>query len=184
MGESCSRTVDVPDRLIGRKGFAIGGAEGVRVAGGKRTGATAADGVGELVLQGVAPGADDGDDAALKRVAVDLGRLAAIAPDDVVGPRQRTLRIGRIGGRHASAIDARKELADPAADLAVVAVLRNEHEDRDEAVELVGPREHPDPGPLRQVQDFEREAVERVVVDLEKLVARIILQDVEERAAA
>ena len=69
------------------------------------------------------------------------------------------------------------------ADVAVVAVARHEDDDRDEAVELVAPRKDAHARPLLERQDGGGEVVERVLVDLEELVARIGLEHVEERLA-
>ena len=67
--------------------------------------------------------------------------------------------------------------------MTVVAVARHIDEDRDEAVEAVPPRQHAHPRPLVELQDVEREAVERVFVDLKQLVARIGFQHVDQRLA-
>ncbi len=133
--------------------------------------------------QGVAPGADDAGDAALERLALDLGRCPSVAADNEMRPCERPFRVGGIGRGGAPFVDPRKELADAPADLAVVAVLRNEDEHRHEAVELVDARERADARPLGEIHDVDGEAVERFLVDLEKLVARIVFENVEESAA-
>jgi hypothetical protein len=174
---------DVLDGLLGPEGLPIGGAEGVRIAGRQGARPRAADGVGELIAQGIAPGADDAGDALLQGLLGHLRRLALVAADDVVGARQGPFRIGRVGRRHAALVDAREELPDADAHAGVVAVLRHEDEHRHEAVELVGAGQRPHAGALRQVHDVDGEVVERLLVDLEQLVAGIALEHVEERAA-
>ena len=174
---------DVGDGLLGPESLAIGGAEGFGIAGGERTRPCAADGLVERVAQGVAPGADDGGNALLQGLSRHLRRLALVAADDVMRARERPFRIGRIGGGHAPLVDRGEELADAQAGLRVVAVLGHEDEDRHEAVELVDAGERTHPRTLRQVHDVDGEVVERVLVDLEQLVARIVLEHVEERAA-
>jgi hypothetical protein len=85
--------------------------------------------------------------------------------------------------RRDPAVDAGEELADAAAHRGVVAILRDEDEDRDEAVELVGARERADARPLGQLHDVEGEALQRLDVDLEELVAREGVEHVVEGAA-
>ena len=174
---------DVGDRLLGREGFAIGGREGAGVARRERPRLRAADRLGKCCRQRVGPGAHDRGNAGLELLLRDLRRRALVAADDVVGAGERPLGVARIGRRHAALVGAGEVLADAPAHRRVVAVLRHEDEHRDEAVELVRPRERPDARPLGQVHDLDREAVERLLVDLEQLVARIVLEHVEERAA-
>ena len=174
--------VDVDQRILGRVALAIGGAEGLGIALGEGPGG----GTGllrvERVLEAVAPGADDRGDAGFQRVAVDLGRATLVAPDDVVGAGERSLRIGRIGGGDAALVDAGEEFADAPAHRGVVTILRDEDERRDEAVELVGAGERADARPLGQLHDVEGEALQRLDIDLEELVAREGVEHVVERA--
>ena len=65
----------------------------------------------------------------------------------------------------------------------VVALARHEDEDRHEAVEAIVARQHAHARALVEVQDGERELVERVLVDLEQLVARIAFQHRRQRLA-
>ena len=74
-------------------------------------------------------------------------------------------------------------VADLDADVAVVAFARHVHQNRHEAVEAVTPRQHAHARPLVELQNCEREAVERVFVDLKQLVARIVLQHIGQRLA-
>ena len=74
-------------------------------------------------------------------------------------------------------------VADLRAHVAVVALARHVDEHRHEAVEAVAPRQHAHARPLVELQDRQRELVERVLVDLEQLVARIVLQHVDQRLA-
>ena len=166
------------------EGLAIGGREGVGVARRERARPRRRRSSRRALSRSVSPQVRT--IAAMPASSAscgDLRRRALVAADDVVGARERPLRIGGIGGRDAALVDAGEELADAPAHRGVVAVLRHEDEHRDEAVELVGPRERADARPLGQVHDLDREAVERLLVDLEELVARIVLEHVEERAA-
>ena len=129
---------------------------------------------GERLVQAVGPAAHDVFDRAVERGAVDIRRFALVAADDEVDAHQRAFREERIEGAHA-AVEGRGEiLADPRPDLAVVAVARNVDQDRDEAVEAVAPRQHAHARALVELQDGERELIERVFVDLEQFVARIV----------
>jgi hypothetical protein len=80
-------------------------------------------------------------------------------------------------------VDIRQVVPDRLAGVAVVTIPRHEHEYRDEAVEAVAARQHPHARPLVELQDRQGEMIERVLVDLEQLVARIILQHVDQRLA-
>ena len=182
VGQALER-LDVGDGVLGVEGFAIGGVEGVAVARRERTGAPAPDPVGERLAEAVAPRARDRGDAVFQDVALDNRRRAFVAADDVVGSGQEPFRIGRVSGRQAAVVNGRQELADAAADGGIVAVLGDEDEDGHEAIELIDAGEGADARPLRQVHDLDGEAVERVLVDLEQLVARIGVEHVEKRAA-
>ena len=113
----------------------------------------------------------------------DLRRLALVAADDVMGARERAFRIGRIGGGDAALEDAGQELADAAARIGVVAVLRHEDEHRDEAVELVARASARTRGRSDRFMMSRAKSVERVLVDLEQFVARIVFENVAQRAA-
>ena len=122
-------------------------------------------------------------DLALQRRAVDRRRGAAGAADDEVHAHQRTFRKEWIERRDVADEGAAQIVADPGAQVAVVAVARHEHQHRDETVEAVTPRQDAHARPLAELQDGEREMVERVVVDLEQLVARKMLQHIGQRLA-
>ncbi len=118
-----------------------------------------------------------------KRLAIRIGRLAGVAADDEMNPRQPAFREARIEDADAALEDLGQISADPRPHLRVVAVARRKHQHRDEAVERIAPRQHAHARPLLQLQDRQRELVERVLVDLEQLVARIALQHIDQRLA-
>ena len=123
-------------------------------------------------------------DLALERGARrSRGVGAAGAADDEVHAHQRPFREERIERRDAADEGARQIVADLDADVAVVAFARHEHQHRHETVEAVAPRQHAHARPLVELQDGEREAIERVFVDLEQFVARIMLEHVGQRLA-
>ena len=72
---------------------------------------------------------------------------------------------------------------DRLAHVAVEALPRDVDQDRDEAIEAVAPRQNAHARPLVELQHRQRKVIERVVVELEQLVARIILQHVDQRLA-
>ena len=133
--------------------------------------------------QTVGPAAHDRRDRVFQRGAVDVGSGAAGAADDEMHPHQRAFRKERIEGGDAADEGAGQIVADLGADIAVVAVARDEHQHRHEAVETVAPRQHAHARTFVELQDGERELIERVLVDLEQFVARIMRQHVGQRLA-
>ena len=131
----------------------------------------------------VGPAAHDCRDFLLERRARDLGRGAAGAADDEVHAHQRAFREERIERRDPADEGAAEIIADLGADVAVVAFARHEHQHRHETVEAVAARQHAHARTLVELQDGERKAIERVVVDLEQFVARIMLQHIGQRFA-
>ena len=87
---------------------------------------------------------------------------------------------GQVGGCRGPLVFLRQEGADARAHVGVIFLARNEHEDGDEAIELVNPCQRPHAGALRKHQDFHHEIIERLAVDLDELVARIFFQDMQE----
>ena len=173
---------DVGDRLAGVEGFPVGRPERLAVAGRERSGAVAEAGGGESLSELVAPGTHERLDARLQHLARDIGRRIAVTSDDEERAGERTVRIGRVGGRDAAPIAAREELAHPPANLRVVAILRHENEHGHEPVEGIHPHQDPDAGMLCQTQDLQRRRKERALLDLEELVARVGLQDFRQGA--
>src|SRR6185312_9264624 len=84
---------------------------------------------------------------------------------------------------HAADEDGREVVADPGADVAVVAFARYVDEHRDEAVEAIAPRQHAHTRPFVELQYGDGVLVERLFADLEQLVARIVLEHVRQRLA-
>ena len=96
---------------------------------------------------------------------------------------QRAFGEGRIERRDPALVDAGEIGADGRARRGVVALARHEHHDRDEAVEAIAPRQHAHARALVEMHDGEHELEQRVLVDLEQLVARVMLQHGRERLA-
>ena len=174
---------DIAGRHRRRIGFLEADGERIAVTGEQRARLVRRIDQRQRVAQSVGPRAHDGRDLALQRGAIDRGRVAAGAADDEVHAHQRAFREERIERRDAPDKGAAEIIADPRADVAVVAFARHEHQHRHEAVEAVAPRQHAHARPFVELQDGEREMIERVFFDLEQLVARIMLQHVGQRFA-
>ncbi len=137
----------------------------------------------ERLGEPVGPGAHQRLDRLLQRRPLRIGRLALVARDDEMHAHQRAFGEERIERRDASLVGTRQIAADLLARRRVVALARHEHHDGHEPVEAVAPRQHAHARALVEMHDGEHELVERVLVDLEQLVARIVLQHGGERLA-
>ena len=160
--------------------LAIGGAEGLAIAGVERCGGSGILGGLQNLLQTVGPGSHDLADCSFEFVARDIGRLALVAADDVMGAGKEAIGIGRVGGGKPALIDLGQILAHLAADGRVVAILRDIDQNGNETIELVDPRQRSDARPFRELQDIQREFQQRVFIDLEELVPRIALHHMAE----
>ena len=169
---------DIAGRHRRRIGFLEADGERVAVAGEQRARLVRRIDQRQRVAQPVGPRAHDGRDFALQRGTIDRRHVAAGAADDEVHAHQRAFREERIERRDAPDEGAGEVVADPRADVAVVAFARYEHQHRHEAVEAVAPRQHAHARPFVELQDGEGEMIERVFFDLKQFVARIVLQHV------
>src|SRR5690348_1160924 len=97
--------------------------------------------------------------------------------------RQHVLADMRPEGVDLGGVGLLQNLGKAAAQLGGVAVARHVDEAGDEAAEGIAPGEERDALPLLQAQDAERDVEELVRADLEQLVARVAVEDVEERLA-
>ena len=152
--------------------FLVAAVEGERIAVRQALGHFRAEVLLEGIHQPVRPGADDGGNGLFQLVLRHRRRLAAGAADDEMHPRHRAFRIGHIPGRQVAIEDMGKIGADVEAHFRGVAVTRHVAEDRDVTVELLRPGQHADARALIQLQDRHGEVVERLVINLEKLVPR------------
>ena len=137
----------------------------------------------QRLIETVDPSPHNGFHRAVERGAVDVRRLAGVAADDEVDAHQGPFRKKRIEGAHAALESGGEVVADPGSDLAVVAVARHIDEHRHEAVETVETGQHAHPRALVELKNGQREVIERIFVDLEQLVARVMLQHVDQRLA-
>src|SRR6266576_7198907 len=97
--------------------------------------------------------------------------------------RERAIGKERMKGGDPALVDIREISAEPRANRTVVALPRHVDEDRDEAVEAVAPHEYPHARTLFELQNRQGVAVEKILVDLKQLVARIRFEHVQERLA-
>ena len=135
----------------------------------------------QLLAERVDPGAHDRLDRLLQARAIGIRRVARRSDDDEMDADERAFREKRVERAHPALVDAGKIIADSLAHVAVVALARDVDEDGNEAFEAVAPRQDAHARPFVELQHRHREMVERILVDLEKLVARIILQHIHQR---
>ena len=175
--------VDVAKRILGREARAIVGAEGAGIVAQHFGHPLRRMRLVQRFQQIVVEGADDVADLCFDLVLRRVRPLPRIAPDDELHARQvRHREIGK-EGRDAAVVELRQRRADPLAKVGGVAVARHEDQNRDEAVEAVAARERADARALLELQDRHGRIVEDVGLRLEKLGARIVLQNVEKRLA-
>src|SRR5690606_23408464 len=105
------------------------------------------------------------------------------APDDEVDARQCSFREGRIIGRYASVESGLEISPDALAHFRIVPITRDEDDHRDKTVELVDAHEGAHTWPLSKRKDRLSVLAQDRYADLEKLVARIGFQHVDERLA-
>ncbi len=105
------------------------------------------------------------------------------ARDDEMHADQRAFREIRDKRRDFAVERGRQQPADGDARAAAVRLARHIDQDGDEALEPVVARQHPHARPLIELHDDRREVEQRVLVDLEQLVARIGVEHVGERPA-
>ena len=175
--------LDVVHRGLGGERLAVAGREGVGVAHHQVGAGLVAAGVHQRVLELVGPVA-----RRLHQPRLDLShrivrRPAGLGLDDEVDARQHAL--GELRGEGgAGAVQRRlQDRLHAPPQFRVVAVARHEDQAGGEAVERVPAHEQRQPLPLLQVQDAERGVVQLLDSGLEQLVARVGLQDVEQRLA-
>ncbi|MDZ7712920.1 MAG: hypothetical protein U5L06_07305 [Rhodovibrio sp.] len=100
-----------------------------------------------------------------------------------MGARQHGLGQVGVERRDLAVEGLRQDALEAQPQVGVVPVAGHEHQAGDEPLERVLAGEQRDPLALLQVQDAHRDAVEVVLADLEQLVARVVLQDVQQRLA-
>jgi hypothetical protein len=173
--------VDVGDRGARREVLPIGGRERLAVPLEQPGAALLAQLRDERVLQVVAPGARDRDEPRLDLADVELRGRARRRVDDHVEANEHRLGDPRRVVDADAAEGVLEDLLDPLANVRVVALEREVDEAGDEPAERVPADEEPHAPALAEVEDAERDLVELVLADLEQLVARVGLEDLDER---
>ncbi len=132
---------------------------------------------GQVVL----PAARGLHDALFQLARVHLGHGARLATHGELDARQqgfgqqrRELAAGAMERLH-------QQLLDALAQVGVVLVARHEDQARDKSVEAVAPHEQPDALVLLQPQDADGDLEQLVLVGLEQVIARILLEDGDQR---
>ncbi len=177
---------DHPDVVDGdqrRIGLAVGVRKGVAIARQQRLRPRGFMRHPDRVGEPVGPGAHDVGHRAFELGARGARHLAGAARDDEMHAHQRAFRKEQREGGHAPPIGVGEHVADLLADRAVEAVARHVDQHRHETVEAVAPRQHAHARAFLELEDHQPEAQQRVLADLEELVARILLQHDRERLA-
>ena len=173
--------LDVGHRLPGGEVLAVGAGERLAVALEERAGALLADLLGERVAEVVRPGARRFRQTRLDLGDVVLRNRTRLGVDDDVEAGQHRL------GDTRAVVDARaaerrlEDLLNPLPVPGVEALARQVDETGEEAAERVAADEEAHAPALAEVEDAHRRLEELVRRDLEQLVARVRLEDVEER---
>src|SRR5215213_3835728 len=162
--------------------------EAVAVAGGEGV-AVLAEEIGPLLLaevldQGVVevvrPGAGRLDEALLDGLGVVVWDLVWLRVDDEVEAREHGLREPDVELDVRAAQGPVQDALHPLPDLRVVAVARHEDQAREEAPVGVAAHEEPHALALLEVEDAHRDLEELFLGNLEQLVARVGLEDLDE----
>ena len=173
--------LDVVHRLARGEVLPVGARERLAVALEERTGPGFAELFRERVAEIVRPGSRRGGQPSLDLGDVELRHGALLGVDDEVEARQH--RLGHAG----RVVDARagerllEDLLDPLPVLRVEPLARHVDEAGEEASERVPPHEESHPAALAEVENAERGREQLVLGDLEELVARVRLEDLDER---
>ena len=137
--------------------------------------------VDERVAEIVRPCARGHGEARLDLPDVVVGHRAGLGVDDVVQAGQH--RFGD-AGRVVGALAAERllqDLLDLAPVLGVEPLARDEDKAGEEAAEHVATDEEPDAAALAEMEDAERDLEQLLVCDLEQLVPRVRLEDLDQR---
>ena len=173
--------VDVVDGLTRREVVAVGAGERVAVALVQRDCSLVTGMIDERVAEVVRPRARGRGEARLDLRHVVVGHRAGLGVDDVVQAGQHRLGdAGRVVGALARE-RLLQDLLDLAPVLRVEPLARDEDQAGEEAAEHVAADEEPDAAALAEMEDAERDLEQLVVRDLEQLVPRVRLEDLDQR---
>ncbi len=171
---------DVRERRARHPVRPVGRGEGVAVALEQVAAARLAQLVEQRLAQVVRPRPRRGHEQSLHLARVEVGHLAPRDVGHEVQPHEHRLRdAGRVVDAPGARVAAEDRL-DAAPVLGVEPVARHVDEQREEAPVRVAAGEQPQPLALAEVQDAHRRLEQLVVRDLEELVARVGVEDLEE----
>ena len=173
--------VEVVHGLTRCEVVAVGAGERVAVALVQRERALFTGMVDERVAEIVRPCARGRGEARLDLADVVVGHRAGLGVDDVVQAGQH--RFGD-AGRVVGALAAERlleDLLDLAPVLGVEPLARDEDQAGEEAAEHVATDEEPDAAALTEMEDAECDLEQLLVCDLEQLVPRVRLEDLDQR---
>ena len=194
------RTIEVhPERLVGERLFDLADVEhrGLRIAAlpvgaRERFGVAPVETVAGLLavlldqraVQLVAPASGCVAQPGFDVADFVAGNRTGLRCDREVQPAHRLVAEMRLPAGNFAVEGGRKDVSETAAEIGVVAVARHVDKGGDEPLERVMAHEQRDPLAFLEIDDAESEALERFGVGLEQLVAREMLQDVQQRLAA
>ena len=159
----------------------VGGREGVAVAAEELLAALLALVLDERLLEVVDPRARRSHQHQLDRARVDAGAPPRLRVCHVVEPDEHRLGDARrvveaLGVGHVA-----QDRLDAAPVLGVETVARDEHETRVETPEAIAPDEQAQPLALAEMEDPHRRLEQLVRGNLDQLVARVRLEDLDQR---
>src|SRR5215468_5547807 len=103
------------------------------------------------------------------------------AGDDKMDPHHRSFEEERDKRHHLPGELAGKELADGGASCAIVPIPWSVDEYRNKAFECISSRQHAYTRPFVELENRQRKAQQRILVDLKQFVTRIGLEQVDKR---
>jgi hypothetical protein len=176
--------LDIGDRLPGIEAVAIGRGEPGSPAA---IGLSAFD-LAELLLQGdaqpVVPRGRGVSERALELGEIGRGAVRRVELDGVERLGERGIGAAGAGDRgHRAVPGGLQDVAEALGQRRVEALARREHQAACEAADRIAAREQRHAMAFLQLQDSQRMVVQRGRVDLEQLVARIGIEDGEQRLA-
>ena len=183
LGRRLLDPLDVEDGGLRVELLAVGGGEGVGVAAEQGAPLLLAVGLDQRVAQMVVPAARRLDQPRLQIGGVDGGHAARLGLDDEMQAGQHAFGQLRGEAGAGAVVGGLQDGLDAPAQRGVVAVARHVDEAGGEALERVLAHEQGQPLPLLQVQNADRDVQQLRHLDLEQLVARVGLQDVQKRLA-
>ena len=166
----------VADRFCRRIGFPVAGTEGPFI-GPDMGPIPVADRLAGEGFKVIFPGAREHGDAPLQLADVGFGVLIRIQADDEMHARQRAVTKLRIIGREPPVERVADHFTGLFADLRIVAVARDEKQDRDKAVKSIAANKDLGARPVVEMENPQADRQQIILIGLKELVARIIFDN-------